>query len=134
MYHRYARMREQNMPEVFAGTIGEIIESNDRKVIRHGDLEIGVLHRNGEFFAYRNHCVHQGGPACEGMIIAKVEDVVLPDRTVSGQRFSDTEIHFVCPWHGVEYDLSTGACVPNPKRRLQKFNVVQKGNEVYVVV
>jgi nitrite reductase/ring-hydroxylating ferredoxin subunit len=122
------------MPEIFAGTIGEIIENNDRKVIKHGALEIGVLHRNGELFAYRNHCVHQGGPACEGMIIAKVEDVVLPDRTVSGQSFSDKEIHFVCPWHGVEYDLNTGECVPNPKRRLQKFEVVKKGNEVYVVV
>ena len=122
------------MTEVFAGTIGEIIENNDRKVIKHGALEIGVLHRNGELYAYRNHCVHQGGPACEGMIIAKVEDVVLADRTVSGQRFSETETHFVCPWHGVEYDLTTGACTPNPKKRLQKFAVIKKGNEVYVLV
>lgn len=122
------------MAEVFAGTIGEIIENNDRAIVKHGDLEIGVLHRNGELFAYRNHCVHQGGPACEGMTIAKVEDVILPDRTTAGQRFSDTEIHFVCPWHGMEYDLRTGVCAPNPKRRLQKFDVVQKGNEVYVVV
>jgi nitrite reductase/ring-hydroxylating ferredoxin subunit len=122
------------LTEVFAGTIAEIIENNDRKVIKHGALEIGVLHRNGELFAYRNHCVHQGGPACEGMIMAKVEDVVLPDRTVTGQRFSDTELHFVCPWHGVEYDLATGTCAPNPKKRLQKFDVIKKGNEVYVLV
>ncbi len=122
------------LTEVFAGTIGEIIENNDRKVIKHGTLEIGVLHRNGEFFAYRNHCVHQGGPACEGMIIAKVEDVLLPDRTVSGQRFSDNELHFVCPWHGVEYDLNTGTCIPSPKRKLQKYEVIKKGNEVFVLV
>ncbi len=122
------------MTEVFAGTLGEIIENNDRKVIRHGVLEIGVLHRNGELFAYRNHCVHQGGPACEGMIMAKVEDVILPDRTVTGQHFSETELHFVCPWHGVEYDLATGTCAPNPKKRLQKFQVIKKGNEVYVLV
>jgi nitrite reductase/ring-hydroxylating ferredoxin subunit len=122
------------LTEVFAGTIGEIIENNDRKVIKHGALEIGVLHRDGELFAYRNHCTHQGGPACEGMIIAKVEDVIQPDRTVTGQRFSETEIHFVCPWHGVEYDLQSGVCAPNPKKRLQKFDVIKKGNEVYVLV
>ena len=122
------------MTEVFAGTIGEIIENNDRTIIKHGKLEIGVLHRNGELYAYNNRCIHQGGPACEGMIIARVEDVMLPDKTVTGQRFNHDEMHFVCPWHGVEYDLKTGACVPNPKRRLQKFDVVQKGNEVYVIV
>jgi nitrite reductase/ring-hydroxylating ferredoxin subunit len=120
--------------EVYAGTVGEIIENNDRRIVKHGDLEIGVLHRNGEFFAYRNHCTHQGGPACEGMIIAKTEDVILPDRTLAGQRFSDREIHFVCPWHGVEYDLHTGTCVPNPKRRLQKFEVLMKGDNVYVLI
>ena len=59
---------------------------------------------------------------------------MLPDKTVTGQRFNHDEMHFVCPWHGVEYDLKTGACVPNPKRRLQKFDVVQKGNEVYVII
>jgi len=122
------------MSEIFAGTIGDFIEHNNRRIIQHGDLEIGVMHRNGEFFAYRNHCIHQGGPACEGMLIGKVEDVLGPDGSHLGQQFSATETHIVCPWHGVEYDLTTGVCVPNPRRRLQKFDVIKKGNEVYVVV
>ncbi len=122
------------MTEIYAGTIGEIIENNDRSVVRHGDVEIGVLHRDGEFFAYRNLCVHQGGPACEGVVIGKVEDVYGPDHTVRGQRFSATETHFVCPWHGYEYDLRTGECAADRRKRLQKFNVVTKGNAVYVVI
>ena len=73
-----------------------------------------------------------GGPACEGMMIAKVEDVIQPDRTVSGQRFTD-ELHFVCPWHGYEYDLRTGEFVGDRRKKLQKFNVVQRGDNVYVV-
>lgn len=121
------------MPEVYVGKVGEFIE-NDRKVIKTGDLEIGVLHRKGEFFAYRNHCVHQGGPACEGMIIAKVEEVIAPDKTYLGQRFSEDEIHFVCPWHGFEYNLATGVHAADPKRKLRKFEVLKKGEEIYVVV
>ena len=66
--------------EVYAGTVGQIIENNDRSIVKHGDLEIGVMHRNGEFFAYRNLCLHQGGPACEGMVIGKVEDILGPDQ------------------------------------------------------
>jgi nitrite reductase/ring-hydroxylating ferredoxin subunit len=120
--------------EVYAGTVGQIIENNNHLIVKHGELEIGVLHRDGEFFAYRNVCVHQGGPACEGMQIGKVEDVLDADRRVLGQRFSATETHFVCPWHGYEYDLRTGECVPDRRKRLKKFDVIQKGSDVYVVV
>ncbi len=122
------------MTELYAGTVGEFIENNDRRIVTHGDVEIGVFRRDGEFFAYRNHCAHQGGPACEGVTMAKVEDIYGPHRTVLGQRFSETDIHIVCPWHGVEYDLRTGVCVPNPRKRLQKFDVITKGNEIYVIV
>ena len=54
----------------------------------------------GEFYAYSNFCLHQGGPACEGLTIAKVEERMRPDKTSKGLYFSDTEMHFVCPWHG----------------------------------
>jgi nitrite reductase/ring-hydroxylating ferredoxin subunit len=121
------------MAEVFAGTLAEFQE-HGRLIVKQPDYEIGVFLRDGSFYAYRNECFHQGGPACEGMMIAKVEDVIEPDRTVVMQRFSDTEMHFVCPWHGYEYDLRTGEFVADRRKKLQKFNVVQKGDSVYVVV
>jgi len=121
------------MPEVYVGKLAEFIE-NDRKVVKSGDLEIGVLHRNGTFYAYHNTCLHQGGPACEGMIIAKVEEVLAPDKTYLGQKFSEKEMHFVCPWHGWEYDLETGEFVVDRRKKLKKYQVVQKDQEVYVVV
>jgi nitrite reductase/ring-hydroxylating ferredoxin subunit len=121
------------MAEIYVGQVSEFIET-DTKVVKSGALEIGVMHRNGEFYAYSNHCLHQGGPACEGMIIAKVEEVLNPDKTYAGERFSDTEIHFVCPWHGYEYDLATGEFVVDRKKKLRKFDVVKKDGNVYVVV
>lgn len=121
------------MPELFAGTLAEFQE-HDRLIVKEGDYEIGVFHRDGQFYAYQNECFHMGGPACEGMVIAKVEDVIQPDRTVSGQRFSESEMHFVCPWHGYEYDLRTGEFVGDRRKRLKKYDVVRKGDNVYVVV
>ena len=121
------------MAEVFAGTVAEF-EEHGRLIVKEGELEIGVFHRDGAYFAYQNECLHQGGPACEGMMIAKVEDVLRPDRTLQSQRFSATEMHFVCPWHGYEYDLRTGEHAGDRRKKLKKYNVVQKGENVYVVV
>ena len=86
-----------------------------------------------QYYAYSNFCLHQGGPACEGLTIAKVEERLRPDKTSQGLYFSETEMHFVCPWHGKEYDMKTGECVSDRKMKLRKYKVVEKGDEVYVV-
>ena len=36
-------------------------------------------------------------------------------------------MHFVCPWHGYEYDMKTGECVSDRRLKLKKYEVVQKG-------
>jgi nitrite reductase/ring-hydroxylating ferredoxin subunit len=66
--------------------------------------------------------------------MGKVEDVIAPDHTYRGERFSADEMHFVCPWHGYEYDLKTGEFVVDRARRLQKFDIVLRGEDVYVVI
>ena len=120
------------MPEVFVAKAAQFPDG-ERRIVRHGDSEIGVFHWQGQFYAYENLCVHQGGPACEGLMMHKVEDVIAPDRTWHGQKFSGDEIHFVCPWHGYEYDIKTGECAADRKLRLKSFEVVRRGEDVYVV-
>ena len=63
------------MAELFVGKESEF-EDRDRKIIAQGDLEIGVFRVNGDFYAYENNCVHQGGPVCQGKILNKVEEVL----------------------------------------------------------
>jgi nitrite reductase/ring-hydroxylating ferredoxin subunit len=121
------------MGEVFVGKSADF-NFNGRQIVQAGDVEIGVLHRAGEYFAYENLCVHQGGPACEGLIMAKVEEIVDDDKAYRGQRFLHDEPHIVCPWHGYEYELKTGECVPDRRLRLRKFDVITKGDDVYVIV
>jgi nitrite reductase/ring-hydroxylating ferredoxin subunit len=120
------------MPEQFVGKLSEF-QDGDRRIIFVGDNEIGVFRHEGQFYAYSNFCLHQGGPACEGLTIAKVEERIMPDQTSRGLYFSDTEMHFVCPWHGYEYDMMTGECVSDRKLKLRKYKVVEKEDGVYVV-
>ena len=49
-------------------------------------------------------------------------------------RFSEHEIHIVCPWHGYEYDLATGECVGDRRLRLTKYPVVVRGDDLYALV
>jgi len=120
------------MAEQFVGKASEI-KDGDRRIVFVGEHEIGVFKEKGEYFAYSNFCLHQGGPACEGLTIAKVEERIMPDKTSRGLYFSETEMHFVCPWHGMEYDMKTGECVSDRRMKLRKYKIVQKGDDIYVV-
>ena len=120
------------MAEQYVGKIAEF-KDGDRRIIFAGDNEIGIFRHEGQFYAYSNFCLHQGGPACEGLTIAKVEERLMPDKTSRGLYFSETETHFVCPWHGYEYDLRTGEFVGDRKQKLRRYEIVQKGDEVYVI-
>lgn len=120
------------MADVFVEKLARFPDG-ERRIVTHDGTEIGVFHWKGEFFAYENLCLHQGGPACEGVMMHKVEDRLGPDRTWQGQIFSDA-IHFVCPWHGYEYDLKTGECAADRSLKLKKFDVVRRGEDLYVVI
>ena len=120
------------MAEQYVGKTAEF-EDGDRRIIFAGDNEIGIFRHEGQFYAYSNFCLHQGGPACEGLTIAKVEERLLPDKTSQGLYFSENEMHFVCPWHGYEYDIKTGECAGNRSLRLKSYQVVRRGADLYVV-
>ena len=121
------------MAEHWAGKVHDF-HRDGRKIVRIGDVEVGVFRRAGAWYAYENRCLHQGGPVCEGAIMARVEAVLDSGGAYLGERFSEDETHVVCPWHGWEYDLATGACAADRRLRLKRFRVVERGDEVYVVV
>ena len=120
------------MAEQFVGRASEI-KDGDRQIVRVGDTEVGVFKDDGKFFAYSNYCLHQGGPACEGLTIARVEERLRDDKTSMGLYFSETDMHFVCPWHGYEYDMKTGECVSDRRLKLKRYEVIEKGGDLYVV-
>ena len=108
-------------------------KDGDRRIIFAGDNEIGVFRHEGAVLRLQQFLPAPGRPRLRRLTIAKVEERLLPDKTSQGLYFSDTEMHFVCPWHGYEYDMKTGECVSDRKLKLRKYKMVEKGDEVYVV-
>jgi nitrite reductase (NADH) small subunit len=121
------------MREIFVCKDVEM-RDGDVRIVRQDRLEIGVYRHAGAYYAYRNHCLHQGGPACEGVVKGKVVELLAPDKTYIGQTYDHDDPHIVCPWHGWEYKLRTGECAPDPSLRLKRYDVVQREGGVYVVV
>ena len=109
------------------------MKDGDIRILRQDRLEIGVYRHQGAFYAYRNHCLHQGGPACEGLTIARVMEKLREDKTSMGLYFSETDMNFVCPWHGYEYDMRTGECISDRTIKLKRYQVQQKGDDLYVI-
>jgi nitrite reductase/ring-hydroxylating ferredoxin subunit len=110
------------MREVNIGPASEFADPG-RKVLDFDGIEVGVYKVGGGFYAYLNHCPHMGGPACQGKMMPKVEEIIADDRTSKGQAFSKQQINIVCPWHGYEFDARTGVHTGNPKLRLRPMQV-----------
>lgn len=91
-----------------------------RKIVEIGGRSIGVFNVNGRFHAIRNACPHQLAPLCLGSISGTS---VPADRVDQREWHRDGEI-IRCPWHGWEFDLTTGQSVFNPHRcRVKSYQV-----------
>ena len=121
------------MAEKFVAKVAEM-EDGDRRIIFVGDNEIGVFKHEGEFYAYSNFCLHQGGPACEGLKMPQVVEKIGDKGIHLGQDFDESDMHIVCPWHGWEFHLKDGVHVIDKRQRLKKYSVVERGDEIYVTV
>jgi nitrite reductase (NADH) small subunit len=91
---------------------GDIPEGSGR-IIESGGLTLALFHANGEFYAIDNACMHQGGPLGEGDLY--------------GTRVT-------CPWHGWEYDISTGCNVDDPSMKLTCYAVKVEGDDILVEI
>jgi nitrite reductase/ring-hydroxylating ferredoxin subunit len=117
--------------EVYAGRITDF-EDGRRALVDVDGREVFVFERDGRFYAFENVCRHMGGPVGEGMLIGRVEAILDDENRHLGDRFSTTEIHIVCPWHGWEYDIETGICAADRRIRLRRFEATTREGEVYV--
>ena len=94
-----------------------------RKIVQIDGVEVGIFCREGKFTAFENVCPHMGGPVCQGKIIARVEELIGVDKTSLGLAFSKTQTNVACPWHGYEFDISTGRHQGNPRLRLRPVTI-----------
>jgi 3-phenylpropionate/trans-cinnamate dioxygenase ferredoxin subunit len=116
------------MPKYIVAALEEL-PPGTRKIVEVAGRLIGVFNIEGELFALRNRCPHQGGPLCEGRLAGFLESAGPGDF-----RYSRPGEILRCPWHGWEYDIRTGQSYFNPAQvRVRAYEVeVEPGSAVAV--
>ena len=95
---------------VTVARVGEIAPGTGRQVTI-GDQWIGLFNLDGTYHAVDNVCLHRGGPLSDGAIAGCV---------------------VTCPWHGWQYDLTTGSLIQDPRVGVTRFQTRVLGDEVQV--
>lgn len=89
------------------------IPDNSRKIIHVGAISIGIFHHNGQWYAHRNSCLHRGGPVCTGALEGDV---------------------LTCPWHGFQYNVTTGRLLVDPSAKLDGYEVAIVAGDVHLLI
>jgi nitrite reductase (NADH) small subunit len=118
--------------EIHVGQASDLADGK-RLMVRLDGRDVFIFEREGKLYAFENLCLHMGGPVGEGILIGKVESILDENQAHVRDRFSPTEIHLVCPWHGWEYDIETGECAANRRLKLRRYQAVQRGEDIYVI-
>lgn len=77
------------------------------------DKRIAVFCVAGQFFALNGVCPHRGGPLGEG----ELEGTIV-----------------TCPWHGWEFDVTTGQSPINPAACVESFPIKLEGDDLYLQI
>ena len=73
--------------------------------------DVALFRRGDEVLAVGNECPHQGGSLCDGWVEG---DIV------------------VCPLHGWEFDMRSGACMTVPGESVPRYPVTVEDGAIYV--
>ena len=72
---------------------------------------IALFNVDGKFYATDNVCLHRGGPLGQGPLEGEI---------------------VTCPWHGWQYNVTTGEAVFNDQIKVQTFEVKVEGDDIVV--
>jgi nitrite reductase (NADH) small subunit len=97
-----AFVRAAKKDEVPPGTIREF--QLDGKTV-------AIANVGGKFSVINNVCLHRGGPLGEGELQGQI---------------------VTCPWHGWQYDVSTGKLVTSPTVGVETYPVEVRGEDIFV--
>lgn len=74
---------------------------------------VALANVGGKIYAINNTCLHHGGPLGQGVMNGCM---------------------VTCPWHGWEYDVTTGKVGQNPTVGVDCYKVEIRGEDVFVEV
>lgn len=73
--------------------------------------DVALFRRGADILAIGNDCPHQGGSLCDGWVEG---DIV------------------VCPLHGWEFDMRSGACMTVPGEAVARYTATVEGTSIYL--
>jgi nitrite reductase (NADH) small subunit len=97
-----ALMRVARKDEIPAGTIREFQVEGQT---------IAIANVGDKFYAIHNTCLHRGGPLGQGVLQG---------------------VAVTCPWHGWQYDVTTGKLVMNPAIGVKTYTIEAKGDDLWI--
>ena len=116
--------------EYVVGKVGDIPDG-EHVVVEVRGRELGIFNVRGQYYALPNACFHQNGPVCRGAVSGTV--ISNADTGWKKTWMYDGEI-VVCPWHSLEFNVTTGQCLAYPKRALPTYEVKITDQQIVVVM
>ncbi len=98
------------MPFVKAMRLAEISPGQIREVQVEGKA-VAVANLEGKIYAMNGACPHLGGPLGEGSLAGRI---------------------VTCPWHGWQFDVTSGKDVHNPTGGVACYPAEVRGEDVFV--
>jgi nitrite reductase (NADH) small subunit len=92
--------------------LGELPPGTVREFYIEGKA-IALAHVGGKVYAINNTCLHRGGPLGQGILEGK---------------------QVTCPWHGWQFDVTTGKSVQNPTAAVDCYRTEVRGEDIFVEV
>ena len=89
------------------------VPTDSGKLVQINGQDIALFKVNDKIYAIYNTCPHQGGPLAEGGLDGKM---------------------VTCPWHGWEFDVTSGKCSFNDTIRQPTFQVKEDGDDIFLEV
>ena len=93
-------------------TLTEVQNETGKEVVVNGQL-VALFNVDGEIFAIDGMCAHAGGPLGTGCLEGKI---------------------VTCPWHGWQYDVSTGQHCLTENIRQTTYPVKVEEGKIFVEV
>ncbi len=109
----------------------EDLPEGTHKVFQVGGREIGVFNVGGRYYALPNSCLHQNGPLCKGSVSGTIESSAAGGWKPVWAREGEIVI---CPWHTMEFDITTGRCLAEPRRRISTYPVTIVDSKIRVTL
>lgn len=91
----------------------EDLELSRGKEFLVADKIVAAFRTDEGVFAVDGMCAHQGGPIAQGELRGKC---------------------VTCPWHGWQYDISTGVNLLSQKKMLANYPIEIRSDEVWIDV